>query len=109
MWMECSPAGSFLMSSTIFTPLAAGESVALPTTCPSAFLMLTTSGLPEAWAWALTTPGSRNSRAVAQTSDFTSFLLRADGKGIRCQLGNRRTQFKTQETANGGNSAGVHQ
>src|SRR5580704_8154590 len=48
MCSECSPAGRLLMSSLIFTPCGALESVAVPTLWPCAFLMSTTTGLDAA-------------------------------------------------------------
>src|SRR5579862_4257180 len=83
--MECSPGGSFLISRTIFTPLAAGESVAVPTAWPSAFLMMTTTGLLGACAGvccACTAPGRENNAAATRTRDFTSVLLGAERKSF---------------------------
>src|SRR5258705_10334046 len=44
MWMECSPGGSDRISSLMRTPGLASVSVAVPTLCPAAFLISTTTG-----------------------------------------------------------------
>src|SRR5690242_20651812 len=90
--MECSPGGSFLISRTILTPDGAGESVAVPTAWPSAFTMLTTTGLAEAEdCWAIAAPESENSTA-AQARIFMGVLSDQRIDGLR---GNLKTSSPT--------------
>src|SRR5580693_406583 len=79
MCNECSPAGRFLMSSVILTPLGAGASVAVPTLCPCAFLMSTITGFGLAFARlsCTHTAPAADKNSTAQTSAFIMVLLAA--------------------------------
>src|SRR5579859_948016 len=64
MCSECSPGGRFLISKVIFTPLSAGDNVAVPTLWPCTFLMSTVTGLVVEWDCAKVAPAAEASSAV---------------------------------------------
>src|SRR5580704_11534409 len=79
MCIRWAPAGSFLMSRAIFTPLGAGERVAVPTVAPWALMMLTVRGLALADSWARaagadTAVASAAESAMAQRAVVRDFI-----------------------------------